>query len=112
MSALTEEIGARIRRYRIMRKLSQEELAEKCGLHPSYIGQVERGEKNATIESINRITEGLSIPLERLFEKMDEATAKDTNYPAEAYRLVQSVPVCDQEKIIVILRSIVAICEG
>ena len=45
MSILSVEIGQRIRNYRLQQKLSQEELAEKCGMHPTYIGQVERGEK-------------------------------------------------------------------
>ena len=45
MSDLSVEIGKRIRNYRIGQKMSQEELAEKCGLHPTYIGQVERGDR-------------------------------------------------------------------
>ena len=56
MSRLSVEIGKRIRNYRVNQNLSQEKLAEKCGLHPTYIGQVERGEKNATIESIEKIS--------------------------------------------------------
>ena len=43
---LNKELGLRIRNYRKQKKLSQEQLAEMCGLHPTYIGQVERGEKN------------------------------------------------------------------
>ena len=61
MSELSREIGKRIRNYRMQQKLSQDELAEKCSLHPTYIGQVERGEKNATIESINKIAAGLNV---------------------------------------------------
>ena len=68
MSKISVEIGQRIRGYRLQQGLSQEELAEKCGLHPTYIGQVERGEKNATLESISKIAGGLSISLSTLFE--------------------------------------------
>lgn len=92
MSDLSVEIGKRIRNYRIGKKMSQEELAEKCGLHPTYIGQVERGEKNATLESIRKITQGLSITMSVLFKKFqtDENCKSSTNYPFIAYDLVQS----------------------
>ena len=66
MSKLQVEIGKRIRAYRTQQSLSQEELAEKCGLHPTYIGQIERGEKNATLESVHKISCALSIPLSTL----------------------------------------------
>ena len=37
-------------------KLSQEQLAEKAGLHHKYIGQLERGEKNATVETLYKVS--------------------------------------------------------
>lgn len=52
MSEIAKIIGQRVRNYRIDKGLSQEKLAELSGCHPTYIGQVERGEKNATLESI------------------------------------------------------------
>lgn len=61
MSAMTKLIGLRIRNYRIQSGLNQEQLAELAGCHPTYIGQIERGEKNATIESILKITKALKI---------------------------------------------------
>ena len=109
MSDLSVEIGKRIRNYRIGQKMSQEELAEKCGLHPTYIGQVERGEKNATLESISKITAGLSVTMSTLFEKIEsrEDTTQNTNYPFIAYDLVQSIPNDSQKKIISIMRDII-----
>ena len=44
MSEITKWVGQRIRNYRVRSKLSQEQLAERSGCHPTYIGQVERGE--------------------------------------------------------------------
>lgn len=109
MSKLAVEIGQRIRNYRIGQKISQEELAEKCGLHATYIGQIERGEKNATIESISKIAAGLSVPMSTLFEKLDSNGDCKPNYPLSAYELVQSVPENVQEKLISILETIVSI---
>ena len=68
---LNKELGLRIRNYRKQKKLSQEQLAEMCGLHPTYIGQVERGEKNVTIESLYRITSALEISLSDLFQNIE-----------------------------------------
>lgn len=105
MSDLSIKIGQRIRNYRLQNKLSQEELAEKCGLHPTYIGQVERGEKNATIESISKITTGLSMPLGTLFENIDTVCDKN-DYPAQGYDLILSVPIAEQKKLVKILQMI------
>lgn len=107
MSGLTVEIGHRIRNFRLQRRLSQEELAERCGLHPTYIGQVERGEKNATIESISKIAAGLDVSLSTLFENIGEHGGIENNYPAQAYGLVQSVPPSVQKKLVEILRQII-----
>lgn len=108
MSDLSIEIGQRIRNYRLQNKLSQEELAEKCGLHPTYIGQVERGEKNATIESISKITAGLSISLGTLFENI--TSFDDGNsYPSQAYDLILSVTPEKQKQLVDILRSMLEI---
>jgi len=106
MSILSVEIGQRIRNYRLQQKLSQEELAEKCGLHPTYIGQVERGEKNATIESISKIASGLNISLSMLFEHIEDYEKNNSNYPSIAYSLVQSVSESNQEKIVKIIQTI------
>ena len=57
---MTKELGQRIRAERTARKMTQEELAERADLHPTYIGQVERGEKSLTIASLEKIVEGLA----------------------------------------------------
>ena len=110
VSKLSIEIGQRIRNYRSQQQLSQEELAEKCGLHPTYIGQVERGEKNATLESINKITNGLSISLSTLFENIEDyRDEQSNNYPAMAYDLIQSVSETVQKKLIIVIKTVIEI---
>lgn len=56
-------IGANVRRIREAQGISQEELADRSGLHRTYISQVERAVKNATIQSLDKIANGLSVTL-------------------------------------------------
>jgi transcriptional regulator with XRE-family HTH domain len=58
-----------VRKYRIKQNLSQEELAEKAGVHRTYIGSVERGERNVTINVMEKICAALGIPITDLFKE-------------------------------------------
>ena len=80
MEDISKIIGRRIRGFRKQKKLSQEALAEKCDLHPSYIGQLERGEKNPTVESVMKIAIGLGIPIEQLFSNISCSEQEIENY--------------------------------
>ncbi len=51
--------------------LTQETFAERCGLHPTYIGRVERGELNVSFENIERIARALKLKISWLFDKAD-----------------------------------------
>lgn len=75
MSDIAKIIGQRIRNYRTQKGLSQEKLAELAGCHPTYIGQLERGEKNATLESVEKIASAMDISLSELFDKLGRAAA-------------------------------------
>jgi len=59
-------LGENIRIHRKRLGLSQEKLAEKAELHPVYIGHVERGGENISIDSLVRITKALKISLRDL----------------------------------------------
>ena len=57
-------VGMNIREMRKLKKMTQEELSEKCGLQSSYLAGVERGERNITLETLEKISQGLEeVPL-------------------------------------------------
>lgn len=103
MSDIAKIIGARIRNYRIQRNLTQEKLAESAGCHPTYIGQLERGEKNATLESIEKIASALNISLSKLFENIGNTDSGQRSIPRECYEFLQSKTKQEQEQILRIL---------
>lgn len=61
--------GKTIQSMRKDRNLSQEMLAEKAGLHRTYIGMIERAEKNVTLINIQKIATALGVTIKDLFEK-------------------------------------------
>lgn len=105
MSEISKLIGQRIRNYRTQQKLSQEKLAELSGCHPTYIGQIERGEKNATLESIEKISSALNIPLSQLFEKLGDRKSYDS-VPLKCYDFLSAKAKADQEQLYRILIEI------
>lgn len=58
--------GKRVRQERTKRDLSQEQLAELANVHRTYVGMVERGEKNITLFNIERIAKALKISVSEL----------------------------------------------
>ena len=103
MSEIAKSIGQRIRNYRTKQGLSQEKLAELSGCHPTYIGQLERGEKNATLESIEKIAAALNISLSKLFEKLGGQESEERDIPLECYEFVAAKSKEEQVQIYRIL---------
>lgn len=59
--------GQKVKYERIKQGLSQEKLAEKANLHRTYIGMIERAEKNITLLNINKIANALNVDIKELF---------------------------------------------
>lgn len=97
MSEIAKSVGQRIRNYRTQQGLSQEKLAELSGCHPTYIGQLERGEKNATLESIDKIATALNVSLSKLFEKLGGQEDGDKDIPLECYEFLSAKTKEEQE---------------
>ena len=60
---ICKKFGDRVRVLRVAQGLSQEVLAQKAGLHRTYIGGVERGERNVSLENIQKIAVALKITI-------------------------------------------------
>lgn len=59
-------LARNVRDYRTKNKISQEELAERCGLHRTYIGSIERAERNATLSTLEVISTALGVSVVHL----------------------------------------------
>jgi len=69
ISSISKQFGTAVRNRRLAVGMSQEKLAERAGLHPTYIGMVERGVRNATLDVAARIAKALKVELPKLIEE-------------------------------------------
>ncbi len=65
---IQEEFGNRVRILRKLKGWSQEEFADQCGLHRTYIGAIERGERNVSLNNIHAIAKAFGFPVKELFD--------------------------------------------
>jgi transcriptional regulator with XRE-family HTH domain len=92
MESLQKQVGTRVRKLREKTGLSQEALAAVCNLHRTYVGLIERGERNLTLTTIQQIAEGLGVPPSELLAGLDSAPAPGTKpAPAKTYLPSQDV---------------------
>ena len=64
------DLGLRIRQHRLARKWTQAELGRRCNLHRTFVGSVERGERNLSILNVRLIARVLRVPLTNLFAEL------------------------------------------
>ena len=62
-----KNFGSHIRELRLQQNMTQESLAEKAKLHPTYIGGIERGERNIGFDNIIKLAAALNMTPEQLF---------------------------------------------
>ena len=67
---LQKTVGTNLRAYRLKRGISQEAFAELMGVHRTYMGGVERGERNLTLKSVERMAEKLGVEVEELLRQV------------------------------------------
>ena len=91
-----KSFGAAVRLRRVHLSISQEELAGRAGLHRTYISDVERGARNVSLESINRLANALEVPLSVLFARLEELSSDQPVRPSvSAEELVEILIVED-----------------
>ena len=65
---ILEKLGQNLKKYRLKKGLTQEFLAEKVGIHPTYVGKLESGKNNPSVKMLYKITRTLEIKLPDLFD--------------------------------------------
>ena len=81
-----DTIGKNIRKYRLMKKYRQEDLAERAGLTTNYIGMVERGEKIPSLETFIKILNALEVSSDMII-----ADVLDTGYTVKKYEVIDTL---------------------
>jgi len=71
LMSVTHTFGRKVRQFRKAKGISQEDLADLCELHRTYIGSVERGERNITLKNAEKIANALKEPLVSFFTEID-----------------------------------------
>ena len=86
-----DTIGKNIRKYRLMKKFRQEDLAEKAGLTTNYIGMVERGEKIPSLETFIKILNALEVSSDMVLTDVLETgyTVKNSIYRKAVFHLTK-----------------------
>ena len=105
---LKKAFGLRIRNLRKKKKFSQENLAEKSGLHPTYVGGVERGERNPSLESILKIASALEVSPGQLFrfEGVRTSLNLDDEIAGELLAFMENLKSPTKRKILQTLKSV------
>ncbi|OFY43244.1 MAG: transcriptional regulator [Bacteroidetes bacterium RBG_13_44_24] len=65
---IQQKFGNRVRKLRKSKGWSQEGFADECGLHRTYIGSIERGERNVSLNNIHAIAKAIGISVKELFD--------------------------------------------
>lgn len=64
---IVKVFSSNVKKYRLLLGLSQERFAEKCGLHRTYISNIERFQRNVSLENIQKIADALEVDTYKLF---------------------------------------------
>jgi transcriptional regulator with XRE-family HTH domain len=107
VSELAITIGEKIRNLRLQRGISQEQLGEMADLHRTYIGQMERGEANITLQALEKVTGALGLTVTQLFRFVnpEEHTSENPTL-TQIINAIQSRSSKDQLALLNVLNTI------
>ena len=75
-NALQKALGERVRQLRLKRGYSQEHFADRCGVHRTFMGTIERGETNISFHNLAKIASGLNVTLSMLLSGVERQADK------------------------------------
>ena len=79
--AIEKRLGSSVKNWRKQLDISQHDLAQRAGFHRSYISDIERGSRNVSLKSIEKLAEALGISIQTLFAEVDSKTASRISAP-------------------------------
>jgi transcriptional regulator with XRE-family HTH domain len=109
MRELLKTVGQRVRSAREDLGLSQEQLAERAGLHVSYVGQIERGLREPSLKSLLGVAQGLNL---RLVDLLSEAPPAGDRLLRELQRTICTMEPPQQRQILDVVRRVVRLAGG
>ena len=109
---LTKNIGTNIRKCRLKKDISQESLAFSAGIHPAYIGRLERGEKCPTIDTLYKICSALEISVCEILNFEADTKSSDTQAKIRIENALKKLPDTQQIKIAEIIENIADLAEN
>lgn len=103
--SITKNLGNNIKKFRLEKGFSQENLALRAGIHPAYLGRLERGEKCPTLDTVFKICDALSVPVADIisFSQPESQSGTDKKTIEE---IIQKLPKSKQDKLLDIIKSI------
>lgn len=99
-------VAARIKYFRHVRDFSQEDLALRANINPAYFGQVERGLKCPTIDTLYKIARALDVPLPELL-RTDALPSSSSDGNLRLKELLSRVPEDKLDKVLNVIEDIV-----
>lgn len=107
MANLLVLVGAKIRELRNHKGWTQEQLAEQAGFYYTYIGSVERGEKNISLLNLQKIADALKVDMNELFAYAKEITVPSTkeNTINELLEMMLKLKLTDLKKLKTIVKE-------
>ena len=100
-------VGKRIREIRIRKHLSQEQIALRAEITTAYLGQIERGEKNPTVKSVEQISNALGMSLSELFSNQDDPIVNVDGVMENIIFEMQDLSIKERKEMLDIIRSII-----
>ena len=103
-----KRVGETVRKLRKTSGLSQEKLAEMADMSTTYFGEIERGERNCSIDSIKKISKGLGIRMETLFQMAEDEgkeEGKDDAFLSSEAKIISQVKDKEGWKLLILVSA-------